>query len=117
MDIKDLTSFELLKEIENGAKVVQFHYCISVLLITFTFHSKSFLIQPGEDTKDKSIKYTLLTLLLGWWGFPLGPIFTIKALLTNFKGGNDLTPGIQTTLNIIKTQSKGLFENGTTNQI
>lgn len=37
------------------------------------------------------IKYSLLfnlqVWLLGWWGFPWGPIYTIEALFTNFLGG------------------------------
>ena len=35
--------------------------------------------------------FSLLSLFLGWWGFPFGPIFTIWALVVNFGGGRDVT--------------------------
>jgi hypothetical protein len=33
------------------------------------------------------LPYSLGTVLLGWWGIPWGPIFTIRCLIENFKGG------------------------------
>jgi hypothetical protein len=33
------------------------------------------------------VPYTLLTLLLGWWGLPYGPIYTLQALAKNNEGG------------------------------
>lgn len=37
------------------------------------------------------MKYTLLTFFVGWWGIPWGPIYSIGAFITNFKGGKDVT--------------------------
>ena len=34
--------------------------------------------------------FTLLTLVLGWWGIPWGPIYTIGSIYTNFNGGKDV---------------------------
>jgi hypothetical protein len=33
----------------------------------------------------------LATLLLGWWGIPFGPVFTIRALYRNLAGGDEVT--------------------------
>ena len=33
----------------------------------------------------------LATLLLGWWGIPFGPVFTIRALYRNLAGGDEAT--------------------------
>jgi hypothetical protein len=33
------------------------------------------------------LPYSLLTALVGWWGFPSGPIQTVQAIRQNFKGG------------------------------
>lgn len=35
--------------------------------------------------------YTMLTLFVGWWGIPWGPIYTIMCLATNLGGGKDVT--------------------------
>jgi hypothetical protein len=35
----------------------------------------------------------------GWWGIPWGPIFSIQSLITNFKGGKDLTAEIGAAMN------------------
>lgn len=35
--------------------------------------------------------YTLLTLTLGWWGIPWGPIYTFEALAANLAGGRSMT--------------------------
>ena len=32
-----------------------------------------------------------VSFLLGWWGFPFGPIFTVWALAITLTGGNDVT--------------------------
>jgi hypothetical protein len=35
--------------------------------------------------------WTLLTLVMGWWGIPWGPIRSVQSLWTNLKGGVDVT--------------------------
>lgn len=35
----------------------------------------------------KSLKATITTWLLGWWGFPWGPLYSIHALFVNLFGG------------------------------
>jgi len=29
--------------------------------------------------------------VLGWWGIPWGPIWTISTIVTNLRGGRDVT--------------------------
>jgi hypothetical protein len=41
---------------------------------------------PGCAEK-KAFRATGVTWLLGWWGIPLGPVFSIPAILTNLFGG------------------------------
>lgn len=36
---------------------------------------------------NKSLRATLTTWLLGWWGFPWGPLYSIHALFVNLIGG------------------------------
>jgi len=37
------------------------------------------------------LKFTILTMLLGWWGIPWGPIYTIGSIFRNLSGGVDVT--------------------------
>jgi hypothetical protein len=82
---------QLRFEVQRGAKLVRYQYCVSLLVITFKRWSEVYYIPTGESSVVKGLPWTLLTLVAGWWGIPWGPIFTIQALITNFKGGKDLT--------------------------
>ncbi|MCB9098823.1 MAG: hypothetical protein H6632_04725 [Anaerolineales bacterium] len=89
--IEGLTVNELNMELQTGGKFVIFQYCISIVILTFKRSSNIYFIKGSESTVSKSIGYTILTLFLGWWGIPWGPIYTISSLLTNFGGGKDVT--------------------------
>ena len=81
-------------EIQRGAKLVYFQYAISILVLSFRRNSNIYFIPAGESGFSKSLPWTLLSLVAGWWGIPWGPIWTIQALITNFKGGKDITAEI-----------------------
>jgi len=68
-----------------------YEYAISLLVITFFRSSSVTFIKADENAVVKGLGYTFLTLVLGWWGIPWGPIRSIQALVTNFKGGKDVT--------------------------
>ncbi|MEO1375795.1 MAG: hypothetical protein AAFW70_16065, partial [Cyanobacteria bacterium J06635_10] len=51
----------------NGGKFVVFLYCFSLVVITFKRSSNIYFIKAGEGTLKKSIKFTLISLFLGWW--------------------------------------------------
>lgn len=65
-------------------------YIIFYRAVSFLFASRSEPVQGIYCRKcaDKvSLKATLFTWALGWWGFPFGPIFTLHALFINMFGG------------------------------
>ena len=82
---------ELVFEVNRGARIVLFQYCISLLVITFRRNSSVQFVAPGESAAVKSLPYTLLSLLLGWWGLPWGFIYTPTVIYKNLKGGTDVT--------------------------
>ncbi|MCI0580585.1 MAG: hypothetical protein L0332_24230 [Chloroflexi bacterium] len=88
---ENLTPAELHQQLQAGGKFVVFSYAISLVVITFKRDSGVYFIRPGQSAFLKGIQYTLLTLLLGWWGIPFGPIFSIWALVVNLGGGRDVT--------------------------
>ena len=86
-----LSPQELAAELQAGGRLVVFSYAVSVCVLTFGQDSRPHLVRKGESAFFKGLPYTLLTLALGWWGFPFGPIFTIAALWNNLSGGEDVT--------------------------
>jgi hypothetical protein len=89
--IENMSSDQLRFELQRGAKIVCFQYCVSLLVITLRRSSDAYYIPAGESAAARGLPWTALTLVLGWWGIPWGPIFTVQSLVVNFKGGKDLT--------------------------
>lgn len=85
-------------EIQNGAKFVIYEYCISILVMTFKRPSNIYFIKAGDGAISKGLKFSLISLLFGWWGIPWGPIYTVNSIVTNFRGGQDVTQAILTNL-------------------
>lgn len=97
--MEGMTANQLQAELSRGGRFVIFQYCISALVITFKRNSGIYFIRAGGGAAGKSIKFTLLSLFLGWWGIPWGPIYTVQSLVTNFGGGKDVTPQVMAALN------------------
>ena len=91
-DIK--SAGHLQQEVQQGGKFVIYQYCISLLVITFRRSSNIHFISHEQNAVFKGIPFTLLSLVLGWWGIPWGPIYTIQGVWVNFKGGKDVTKEI-----------------------
>jgi hypothetical protein len=92
--IAGMTAEEVRFEVQRGARFVLFQYCISVLILTFRRPSDIYLIRAEESAVVKGLPFSLLTLLLGWWGIPWGPIYSVQSLITNFGGGKNVTAEI-----------------------
>lgn len=100
MEIKgaeNLSPQEFAYELQRGGRVVEFSYCISVLVVTFR-RSAIVFVRPGESAMSAAAPYLLLSLFFGWWGFPFGLIFTPIAILQNLTGGTDHTARFMATL-------------------
>lgn len=89
--IDGLSMAQLDDELEMGGKFVVYQYCISIVIMTFRRNSNIHFVRSGESAFSKGLPYTLLSVLLGWWGIPWGPIYTIGAIVTNCRGGKDVT--------------------------
>ncbi len=92
--LDNITGAELTAELDKGAKFVIYQYCISILIMTFRRPSEIYFIRSGESAIIKGLGFTALSLTLGWWGIPWGPIYTIGSLITNFGGGKDVTESV-----------------------
>jgi hypothetical protein len=103
MDLKivgteGLSALELNLELQRGAKFVIYQYCMSCLIVTFRRPSAVHFIRAGESPIKKGLGFSLISLFLGWWGIPWGPIYTIGSFITNFQGGKDVTQAVVASL-------------------
>jgi hypothetical protein len=92
--IERMSTDQVNFELQRGGRFVVFQYTVSVLILTFRRPSGVYFIRAGESTVSKSVGFTLLTLVAGWWGIPWGPIYSVQSLITNFRGGKDVTKQI-----------------------
>lgn len=85
-------------ELQRGGKFVIYQYCVSILVMTFRRPSDIYFIRAGESAVAKGVLFSVLSFVLGWWGIPWGPIYTIGSLITNFGGGKDVTAEVLSAL-------------------
>lgn len=91
LGIENMSVDELNHELRRGGKFVIFEYCISIVIMTFKRPSNIYFVKAGEGTFKKGIGFTLTSLTVGWWGIPWGPIYTVGTLITNLRGGKNVT--------------------------
>jgi hypothetical protein len=103
--IENLTASEINFELSKGAKFFIYEYCISFVLATITRKSDIYFIKSGESRLKYSLGFSLISLLLGWWGIPWGPINTITSLGVNLSGGKDVTKEVIAYFNAQNEQS------------
>lgn len=101
--IEGLSTTEINDELTRGAKFVVYQYCISCLIMTFKRNSKIYFVRAGENSQKHSIPYLILSLTLGWWGIPWGPIYTVSSVIKNLCGGVDVTEELLEKMNEANT--------------
>lgn len=66
--------------------LTRYQIAVSFLIVTFKFPTRFYIV--GHDaTKVVVTVCTLLSLVLGWWGIPWGPIYTVQVVTRNLRGG------------------------------
>lgn len=93
---------QLEEDLRRGGKFVVFTYSISIIFMTFRKASSVYYIRSDESAFATGFKYMLISLVLGWWGIPWGPIYTIQSIWYAFTG-KDVTEEI---LNNIREQQQ-----------
>ena len=97
--VKGLSDQEINNEIQRGGKFVVYEYCISIIIMTFKRSSDIYFIKAGEGSIAKGIPYSFISLIVGWWGIPWGPVYTIGSLFCNIRGGKDVTSELIASMN------------------
>lgn len=96
--IEGLSPEQVRQLIRDGGRFVVYQYCISILILTFRRSSDVFLIRKGESSASKNALFTGTSLLLGWWGIPWGPIYTVGSVVNNLRGGKNVTQEVMNSL-------------------
>jgi hypothetical protein len=96
--IDGLSPEQVRQLINDGGRFVVYQYCISILILTFRRSSNVFLIRKGESAASRNALFTAASLLLGWWGIPWGPIYTVSSVVNNLRGGKDVTQQVMGSL-------------------
>lgn len=96
--VEGLDEQQLASELQQGARFVIYEYCISLLVVTFKRPSNIYFVRSGESAITKGLGFSLVSLVLGWWGIPWGPIYTVGSFMTNFGGGRDVTHEVAASL-------------------
>lgn len=94
MEIKNIEGLrvsQIRDMVQQGGKFVVFPYTVSFILMTLRRSSDIYFIKADENTFKYSFGYVFLNLIVGWWGIPWGPIYTIGAAYHHISGGKDLT--------------------------
>ncbi len=97
-NIEGLSAANLQREADNGAKFVYYTFTISLIVVTFKRTSGVYMIRGGENAVAKGTGYTVLSALLGWWGIPYGPKYTLESIRDNLNGGKDVTDEVMATV-------------------
>lgn len=92
--IEGMTDGEISLEIQKGGRFVVFQYCASVIVISFLRSSNIYFVRAGGSALSKGWPYILITLILGWWGIPWGPLWSVKSIVINLRGGKDVTKDV-----------------------
>jgi len=98
--VSGMSPQEVSFEQNRGRKFVVYRYCFSALVITVMQGTDIYFVRADESRVRKGLPWTLLTLLVGWWGIPWGPIRTVHSLWTNFHGGEDVTAGVASAMGL-----------------
>jgi hypothetical protein len=77
--------------VNRGTQFVVFSYAVSLVLVSLRRTSGVCVVAPGRSRFVTGLPYSVLSLLFGWWGIPHGPIFTVRSLVSNCRGGVDVT--------------------------
>lgn len=108
--LEDMSHEELAHELDRGAKFVVYQYTVSVVFVTFTRGTNIYFVRSGDSRFVRGLPWTLLSLALGWWGFPFGLIFTPISVGRNLLGGKDVTNEVVAALYPQRTGEEPAFE-------
>jgi len=74
------------QRILKTSEIVQFEATLSFLVFSTKISSRFYLKSP-HNLLFIGLAYSFITLVFGLWALPHGPVWTIKSMMTNLRGG------------------------------
>ncbi len=97
-NINGLSAEDLQREVKEGGRFIYYPFVISVIVVTFKRTSGVYLVRNQENAVAKGLPFAFISFFLGWWGIPFGLKYTLESILTNMKGGKDVTEDVMATV-------------------
>lgn len=97
-NIRGLSATDLQTEVEKGSRFIFYPYTISFLFVTFKRTSGVYLVRRTDNHVLRSLPFTAISMLFGWWGITFGPKYTLQSINTNLKGGKNVTDDVMSTV-------------------
>ena len=76
----------------KGGRLVAYSEVISALMISARAYRVRWIPSP-EGRVSAGMISSVITAILGWWALP-GPLWSLTALIWNWRGGIDITEGL-----------------------
>jgi len=89
-----LTANRLIDEIRQGARFTALTGCASDLPAKNTPSTRIQYVPPRQSPVPAGIRLTAVSLLMGWWTLLHGQSDAFGSLLSNLRGGLDITEPI-----------------------
>ena len=86
-----LTVGDIFREIGEDSRFVVYQCCISIFVMSFKKSSAIHFVRPGQRKWRPALAMSGVSLVVGWWGIPWGPIWTVATVVNNLSGGQDVT--------------------------
>ncbi|MDE6762676.1 MAG: hypothetical protein K2J73_03230 [Oscillospiraceae bacterium] len=74
--------------INTETQLVRYRYCFSYFIATSTRSSGLYIVRSRAALTGRIISI-LITLTVGWWGIPWGPIMTVKCIYSDTAKNGD----------------------------
>lgn len=97
-NIDGLTAFDIQEAVNGGARFVFYVFTVSLIIVTFKRTSGVYMVRGGERATGRSVGYSAISFLFGWWGIPFGPKYTLESIRANMRGGKDVTDDVMATV-------------------
>lgn len=98
---------ELRTRILGGARCVRFEFCFSLVFVTVRRQSPVYLTHSWQERYLRGLWFSLISLLLGPWGVPWGPLWSLWGMWVNATGGVDCTAEVLTWLDTAHSDTPG----------
>lgn len=93
-EFQNMSPEEIGYELRHGGRFVIYTWTLSFIVMTQRRGSSEvYFLRRDEWAIKHGWPYLFLSLILGWWGIPWGPIYTIQSIYYAFCG-KDVTSDV-----------------------